>query len=331
MRFARILSKLILGIGIVAVMLTAGIYFGVGKAPTCLFPANGPAKPGLSTRVLYSNGIKRCYLLYIPVGYTASKPKPVVFALHGLAGNARGFLSMTGWNELAEREGFLVVYPHGSSFPLRWNTSPAFRIEHIDDVQFIEDILIKLSEIANIDGARIYGNGFSQGATFTEMIACDLADRLAAVGMVEGYGDTDRLNCDLARPLPLIALIGTADVLGEPEDYPQWFYDLMNLSPDPRYIEDLPFDVWRDLWIADNGCDPRSVDEKSSGEVHLVHYNQCAEGTEIQLYWLEGAGHTWPGGKNYALFEETSDAVDATEVIWAFFEAHSLPDRYIQK
>jgi polyhydroxybutyrate depolymerase len=249
-----------------------------------------------------------------------------VLALHGLAGNGHGLRRMTGWDEVAEREGFLVVYPHGSSFPLRWNTSPAFRIEGIDDVQFARDLLRDLDEIAAVDPHRIYVNGFSQGATLTDMLACELADHVAAVGMVEGHGDADRRACDPARPLPLIALFGTADALGKPEDYPQWFYDLMNLSSDPAHREDLPMEEWEGLWVASNGCDPDAVEETSAGEVRTVRYGRCAAGAEIELLWLEGADHTWPGGKNLPVFGETSRAVGATEALWAFFEAHRLPD-----
>jgi polyhydroxybutyrate depolymerase len=331
MKLFRILSGMLLGVCVVVAIVAGILYFGIGEAPACNFPAQGPAQPGLSARVIPSGGIKRCYLLYVPESYKPSQPEAIVISLHGLAGNAHGFRSMTGWDKAAEREGFMVVYPHGSSFPLRWNTSPAFRIEQIDDVQFIVDILEDLHDIANVDPRRVYVNGFSQGATFAEMLACDLADSLAAVGMVEGYGDADRLNCDPARPLPLIALFGTDDVLGEPEDYPKWFYGLMNISPKPEYIQDLPLDTWRELWVSNNRCDPSSVVEKSTGDVRFVHYNQCAEEAEIQLYWLEGSGHTWPGGKNHAIFGETSDDVIAANVIWAFFESHWLPDRFIQK
>ena len=78
-------------------------------------------------------------------------------------------------------------------------------------------------------------------------------------------------------------------------------------------------------------CDPSSLDEDVDGDVHFIRYNRCAEGAEIQLYWLEGSGHTWPGGRNYAIFGGTSDDLFATEFIWDFFESHSLPERYIQQ
>src|SRR3972149_3919105 len=176
---------------LVILLLPIGVYIGVGPSLGCNLPSRGPIAIGLSTRVVVSNGVERCYLLYAPPGFMPTARVPVLFALHGLAGNPQGFRGMTGWEGIADRESFLVVYPHGSSFPLRWNTSPAFRIEQTDDVQFIVDLLGDLSEIATVDEARVYVTGFSNGAGMADLIACTLADRVAAVGLVEGKGGDD--------------------------------------------------------------------------------------------------------------------------------------------
>src|SRR3989304_1631943 len=120
---------------LVILLLPIGVYIGVGPSLGCNFPSRGPITTGLSTRVVVSNGVERCYLLYAPPGSSTTARTPVLFALHGLAGNPQGFRGMTGWEEIADRESFLVIYPHGSSFPLPWNTSPAFPIEEKEDVR----------------------------------------------------------------------------------------------------------------------------------------------------------------------------------------------------
>ena len=329
----RMIWRILLGLGIVITILFAVLYISVGKSPTCYFPSTNSLKSGFLTREVQSNGIERCYMIYVPESYDANQPQPVVFSLHGLAASAYGFQVMTDWNGVADENGFLVVYPHGSSFPLRWNTSPLFRIEEIDDVRFIEDILVDLQRITKIDASRVYVNGFSQGATLTEMVVCGMADQLAAIAMVEGRDDASRLTCDPSRPVPIMTINGTVDSIGEPKDYPLWFYDLLNITYDPVIIEneEMPGDVWLELWLENNECDPDSVIEQQSGEIRFVHYDNCAEDTEIQLYWLEGAGHTWPSGNTLAVFGETSEALEGTEAIWAFFESHTLPDEYLQE
>src|SRR3972149_2878538 len=243
---------------LVTLPLPIGVYFGVGPSLACNFPSRGPITIGLSTRVAVSNEVERCYLLYAPPGFSPTARVPVLFALHGLAGNPQGFRGMTGWEEIADRESFLVIYPHGSSFPLRWNTSPAFPIEETDDVRVIADILSDLSEIAAVDEDRVYVTGFSNGAGMTDLIACTLADRVAAVGLVEGKGEDDPSRCMPTRPVPVISFFGTGDPL-ESAEFPLWFYDLMNLSSDPQSREGVPISTWLEGWVSRNGCDPRPL------------------------------------------------------------------------
>ena len=94
----------------ILLVIPIGIYYGIGPALSCDFPARGPIKDGLSARTLISSGVERCYLLYAPAGYEPTKPIPVVFSLHGFAGNPQGLRKMSGWEEVADRESFLVIF-----------------------------------------------------------------------------------------------------------------------------------------------------------------------------------------------------------------------------
>ncbi len=320
------MRRILLVVLVVVLLLPAGIYLGVGPSLSCIFPSRGPVKTGISTRAVVSSGVERCYLLYAPPGFSLAEKVPVVFALHGFAGNPQGFRGMTGWEELADREIFLVVYPHGSSFPLRWNTSPAAKIEQIDDVQLISDLLDDLSRIAALDRDRVYVTGFSNGGTMTDRIACELADRVTAVGMVSGKGEDDPERCNPTRPVPVIAFFGTADPLGAIGEYPVWFYRLMNVDPDEKYREDLPVSVWLEGWVRRNGCDPAPKLIAPRGDATGTRYDGCVADVEVVIYQIEGGGHTWPGGSNLPVFGKTSEALRASEVMWEFFEEHPTPD-----
>jgi polyhydroxybutyrate depolymerase len=232
---------------------------------------------------------------------------------------------MTGWEDVADEENFLVVYPHGSSFPLRWNTSPAARIDHIDDVALVADILDQLSEIAAVDTDRVYVTGFSQGGTMTDQIACELADRVAAVGMVAGKGEDDPDTCRPSRPVPVVAFFGTGDPLDDIEEYPSWFYRLINVSPDQEYREYLPLDVWIQGWVRRNDCSPTPVAFPPAADASGLGYVDCRENADVFIYTIEGGGHTWPGGQNLSILGKTSP-VDASEMTWEFFAAHAMRD-----
>jgi polyhydroxybutyrate depolymerase len=317
--------RTLLIVPLILIVLPVGIYFSVGPAPACSFPTQGPVQHGLSARTLMSSGVERCYLLYTPPGYDRTDPTPIVFSLHGFAGTPQGLRKMTGWESVADREGFLVVYPHGSSFPLRWNTSPAAKIDHINDVDLIGDILDDLAEIAAVDKDRVYVTGFSQGGTLTGKIACQLADRVVAVGMVSGKDEGDPSLCNPSRPVPVIAFFGTDDPLDDIERYPSWFYRLMNILPDEDYYKYLPLDEWVEGWVQRNDCSTTPLTIPPIGDMSGFGYKDCRENVEIAVYLIDGGGHTWPGGENLSAFGTTS-AVSASEMMWEFFEAYSMTD-----
>lgn len=283
--------------GALLACLAALIYYSAGPSLACLAPAGGPARPGLSSRVLISGGARRCYLLYAPAGLDPARPLPAVFALHGFAGHANSMRSIAVWEPLAEREDFLVVYPDGSSFLLRWNIGPVANIPTVDDVQFIGDVIADLSHIAPLDPARIYVTGFSNGGQMAHRIACQLAHQVAGVGIVDGF-DAGMLagDCLPSRPVPVMAFFGDANPLAG-ADYPEWFQKLVNVRIEPG--PPLPanaVELWLEAWAVRNGCSLPAEPMAPSGNAGGVRYTGCRDGAEVVLYRIAGQGHAWPGG-----------------------------------
>src|SRR5206468_8932138 len=60
-----------------------------------------------------SSGVKREYLLYVPKSYDRSKPTPLIISLHGAGLWGAAQRDMSRWNDVADSEGFIVVYPSG--------------------------------------------------------------------------------------------------------------------------------------------------------------------------------------------------------------------------
>jgi polyhydroxybutyrate depolymerase len=91
----------------------------------------------------------------------------------------------------------------------------------------------------------------------------------------------------------------------------------------------IPFpDVpeWVDHLAKRNGCNPTPIELPLNGEVTGVRYSSCEQNSDVEFYTIIGGGHTWPGGKVIPKFlvGHTSKAIDATKVIWEFFERHPL-------
>ena len=160
-----------------------------------------------------SEGRIRRYLLHVPDSYDPEQPTPLVISLHGFVQWPAHQQNMSGWNEVADEHGFLIVYPQGTGFPLRWhsrqNNHP--RWSNTNDLQFILDLLDHLSQSYNIDQERIYANGMSNGAGMSDLLACELSGRIAAIGGVAGSYLYPREDCHPDHPIPVIAFHGLDD------------------------------------------------------------------------------------------------------------------------
>ncbi len=264
-------------------------------------------------RSLVSSGERRGYLLHIPPGYEGSQPVPLVISIHGFAGWPENQSQISRWNRLADQEGFLVVYPRGTGFPLRWRTGDQPGADQ--DIQFIVDLIHELEAHYAIDPRRIYVNGISNGGGMSFALSCKLSGRIAAFGSVAGAYLLPWDACAPERPVPAMLFHGTADAVVPYLGGPSRNFDL----PFPNIPE------WAAELARRNGC---TITESlpSQGEVSGVRYSGCAEGAEVILYTITGGGHSWPGGGwlPRIIVGKISRDIDATRALWEFFQRHPL-------
>jgi polyhydroxybutyrate depolymerase len=267
---------------------------------------------------LISSGQVREYLLYVPPGYDPQTPVPLVISIHGFSDWPAHHMGMTGWNDLADEDGFLVVYPAGVDFPKRWRASGQANEDGdaMVDVRFISDLIDKLEQDYAIDPTRVYVNGMSNGGGMTYLLACELSERIAAVGSVAGAYLYPLEDCQPERPVPLIAFHGTTD-------------PIVPFTGGPSRSFDVPFPVipdWMASYAVKNGCNPILVELPGQGAASGVAYGDCDAGADVVFYTIEGGGHTWPGGQRLPewLTGLTSMDLNATRLMWAFFIAHPL-------
>lgn len=319
---------LIIAVIVVVVLcaVIAGFYWATAPALRCDRPAGGAAEPGWSARNVSSGGLDRCYYLYAPPGYDPGQPVPLVFAYHGFFSNPDSHALITKWHELAEQEGFLVVYPQGTEFPQRWYAGETWGTSDIDDLQFYYDMLADVVSIASVDPARIYVNGFSNGGGMTVDLGCNAAETFAAMGTVAAaVVATD--DCEPARPMPAIVFHGTADPIvpyeGGEMGSPvlQWAAGVANAPPAFVGVED-----WVAVWAQNNACDPTPETMAPQGDARGIRYTGCDAGADVVLHTIEEGGHAWPGGFPIPGVGKTSRDIDATEEMWEFFQQYTLDD-----
>ena len=268
---------------------------------------------------LVSSGQKREYLLYVPRSYDGSKATPLVISMHGAAGWPTQQMNLSEWNRLAESQRFIVVYPSGvqAGGPRVWHVSQGPGL--MRDVRFLSELIDKLEAAYNIDPARIYANGFSNGGGMAFVLSCALSDRIAAVGMVGAAQTLPWSWCTDNRAVPMIAFHGTAD--------PMALYDGGQSWVAPRPFPAVP--TWTANWARRNRCQPNPVESAAAPDVTRREYTNCADDAAVVLYTLKGGGHQWPGGQPMPEWYvgPASNGVEATSQMWAFFREHRLPVR----
>lgn len=140
-----------------------------------------------SSGSIVSSGETREYLLHVPRGYDPATPAPLVISLHAGATWPAQQEGLSRWDRLADEHGLLVVYPAGTpqipGVARIWHTfevGPALE----RDVAFISELIDSLRASYNVDPARIYADGMSNGGGMAFALSCALSDRIAAVGKV---------------------------------------------------------------------------------------------------------------------------------------------------
>lgn len=271
---------------------------------------------------IVSSGVEREYLLHVPSSYDPSRPTPLVVSLHGAGGWPAQQMEASRWNRVADEQGFLVVYPSAQRFlfgPRLWHMTPGDGLNA--DVRFISDLIDELETAYDIDPSRVYVNGLSLGGGMSFALSCTLADRIGAIGTVAPAPTLPFDWCPDPEPMPLIDFHGTADPLVPYAGRP----------PDGRFAPSgMPaVRTWIASWAHRDRCNEDPVASRVAADVTRLEYRGCEDDTAVVLYTVRGGGHTWPGGEPLPewITGPTTDSVDASRLMWAFFREHPLSRR----
>lgn len=256
--------------------------------------------PGDYVRGIESGGTMRWFKVHIPEGYEPDTPWPLVLSYHGSGSNFDQQAILSRFSVKADEEGFIAVYPQGSGWEAVW------RIPELSEINFTRSLIEHLERHLSIDPSRIYATGFSNGGGMADRLACDLSDRIAAVGPVAG-GYLYSEPCEPQRPVPIVFFHGTDDPLAP---YVERIGNETYTIPD-----------WAQAWADRNGCNPTPVVDFQEGDVYGETWSGCDQDAEVKLFAVQGAGHIWPGS-HYAMALQYTDA---TAVMWDFFQAHPMP------
>ena len=256
---------------------------------------------------------------------------PILFCLHGGGGTAEGMIKLTQnrFNELADNEGFIVVYPQGVD--KGWNdgrTEPysTANKEHIDDVGFILKIITELKSKYSIDNQRVFTCGMSNGGFMSARLGCELSETIAVIGIIAATMGEDYFSlCKPIKPIKVIEMNGTADPL-----VPYNGGELKVFNKSRGYVIAAEKSV--EFWVSKNGCNKNPIiqqlpDIVATDEVTVEKsiYKSAESNNDVVFYKLINGGHTWPGGKQYLgkwIIGNTCRDFNACDEIWNFFKGN---------
>jgi polyhydroxybutyrate depolymerase len=252
-----------------------------------------PVPPGATTVTLQVNGQQRSFELYVPAGYDPVDRHALLFDFHGAGGTGAGQSTYSGVYAVADQGEFVVVSPDADPVRRTWDFDGG------EDADFVAAMVSNLETRVCLDTSRIYAMGFSDGATFANVLACEEGFNLAGIGIVAGGGSAR--NCEPRGPLDVMIMHGTDDPI----------LPYAGIQPDQ----------WAADWAELNGCESVPATEDLGQGIGRATYVGCPPDGEVVFYRIEGGGHTWPGADQTLLGDvgSTTQALRGTLEIARFF------------
>lgn len=286
--------------------------------------------PGVfSTHTFSNHAGQRGYKLYVPAVYNGA-PLPLIVMLHGCTQNADDFAAGTRMNELAERQGFLVVYPNQSQAANHskcWNWfKPEDQQRDQGEPSLIAGITREVMARYRVDPARVYVAGLSAGGAMADIMLTTSPDLYAAAGVHSGlaYGSAKGLPSALAAmkggtsaqrhrthalpQRPLIVFHGDAD-------------QTVHSSNGIALV--APFDASAaDITTSTVSAAQSDIARAPHGpRRYTVQRRLAGNGVEAEYWSIHGAGHAWSGGSPRGTYTDPSGPDAALEMV-RFFLAH---------
>jgi polyhydroxybutyrate depolymerase len=160
---------------------------------------------------------ERPYGLIVPDGYDPREPTPLVLLLHGYTASGLVQLAYFGLEQVAQERNILIAYPDGTIDPIGnrfWNATDAccdLSGSGVDDVAYLTAVLDDVASRYNVDPARVFAVGHSNGGFMSHRMACERADRIAAIVSLAGATWNDPARCEPSQPVSVLEVHGDLD------------------------------------------------------------------------------------------------------------------------
>ncbi|NLV16032.1 MAG: hypothetical protein GXY50_02310 [Syntrophomonadaceae bacterium] len=276
---------------------------------------------------------ERNYEYYVPSSYEPSESVPLVLSFHGYQSNGEGQRNLTGLDLLAEKYGFIAVFPNGVPIPEgaglgNLKERPDLMSGHqgmwvgdAGDLQFVSGLISDFKANYSIDSTRVYATGMSNGSMFSHALAVELSDEITGIVGATGPLTGPLVNQTPKGPITVIHCQGTDD-------------PIVSYDGDPQ-LGALSAEQTVDQWVNWNQTStqpeitqyPQVVPNDPTSITKYV-YSGGFDDTKVIFYKVEGGGHTWPGGPQYLpvpFIGLSSQQISLSEEVWKDLNPGSVP------
>lgn len=311
--------------------VTASVSVTVNPATQAPYPI------GLSDATITVGGVTRDYRVHVPAGL-GSTPAAIVLVLHGGGGEGlnvanTGAHPLSVFRAVADREGFVVVYPAG--LPARdgnagWADCRADNevAGTADDVAFLDALIDRLRTQYGLPSTRLFMAGGSNGAQMALSYAIVKANNISAIATSSGNlpqnPKAGACSGTPARRVPILMAHGALDSL-----MPYGGGCVANLGGSCNRGRVISAEATRDYWLNANGLSgvsPTSsvvnLDLTDAGPANRFVYGGSAP---VEWWRLDGAGHT--AASRAVLVPPSAERgvqnrdIEFAEVAWTFFKS----------
>jgi poly(3-hydroxybutyrate) depolymerase len=245
--------------------------------------------------------------------------RPAVIVLHGGMGSAEQMRMTSGFDAVARKEGFLVVYGHGTEFGEgrhAWNTGHLLRrqVRDADDIAYLDALIDAIVRDHGADPARISMTGGSNGGMMTFVYAVARPERLAAIApVIASMFSFEKVP---TVPLPALIINGAKD-----EEVP--LEGGKSKNPLVSRAQATPFKPVADVvdfWVKANKSKTPGI-TKVDGIVTTTTYPAGEGGATTEFVVDSAGGHGWPGTRSRrAASAEPIASFKGAERVWEFFK-----------
>lgn len=296
-----------------------------------------PKTAGTFTRNVGNvGGRERSFFVYEPRDLKSGAP--LLFMFHGGGGDGGAAREGTGgeFELLADRYGFVVVYPDGVN--RSWNGCRKLQNAQrqrrgIDDVAFVDAMIAQEVARHHIDEHRVFAVGHSNGGALAFRLALERADKFAGIAAIStNLPAADNMECvPHPKAMPVLIMNGTADPVSP--------YNGGTNRRGTANGRTLSTDETVQYFARINGLDgppERSVlPHKGEDKTSVERVVWSAPGKPaVVLYTIRGGGHNVP--QPYFRFPRSvgpqTEDIDAPAAIWDFFmrETSGLAAQQVQ-